>query len=60
MEDKILATVVRLEQKVDTLTERVTEHESKLKWITSAALVVVSVIGGPNAVQFLTSGGASG
>ena len=60
MEDKILASVVRLEQKVDRLTEKVAEHESKLRWITAAALLVLGVVGGPNAVQFITTGGTSG
>ena len=51
--DPVLVALRRLEDKVDALTRRVADHESKLRWIVSAALVVIGAVGGPDAVQLL-------
>lgn len=58
-EDQILAALTELKTKVDALTARVSEHETKLRWVTSAALLVIGVIGGPNAVSLISGGGGS-
>ena len=58
-EDQILAELTRLENQVSNLTAKVAEHETKLRWVTSAALLVIGVIGGPNAVSLISGGGGS-
>lgn len=55
-EDKILTALVTLTNKVDELSTRVAAHEKKLSYITSLALVVIGVVGGPNAVSLVTTG----
>lgn len=52
--DPVLIALARLEEKVDTLTQRVADHESRLRWVVSAAVLIVGMVGGPNAVQLLT------
>ena len=54
--DKILKAIGALESKVDSLSKQVTAHDSKLRWITSVALLVIGVVGGPNALQLVTGG----
>lgn len=54
--DPVLVVLARLEEKVDALAKRVTDHEARLRWIVSAALVVVGAVGGPDAVQLLSGG----
>lgn len=56
--DKILRALATLETKVDELGKQVTAHDAKLRWITSVALLVIGVVGGPNAVQLVTGGAA--
>lgn len=56
-EDQILAALTRLENKVSDLTAKVSEHETKLRWVASAALLVIGMIGGPNAVSLISGGG---
>lgn len=51
MNDEILKAIADLSTKVDTLARTVADHQRKLKWITSVALLVVGAIGGPDAVQ---------
>jgi hypothetical protein len=53
--DPILVALARLEEKVDALSKRVADHEVRLRWIVSAALVVVGFVGGPDAVTLLGS-----
>lgn len=48
---RILAALADLNGKVDALAKTVSDHQRKLKWITSAALLVIGAIGGPDAVQ---------
>jgi hypothetical protein len=59
MEDQILTALAKLDAKVDALSQKVSDHETKLRWVTSAALLVIGVIGGPNAVSLITGGGAA-
>ncbi len=56
--DPVLAAIERLEEKVDALAVRVTDHEKRLRWIVSVALLVVGAVGGPDAVQLLTGASA--
>lgn len=58
-EDKILTALATLTTKVDALTQQVAAHETKLRWVTSAALLVIGVVGGPNALQLITGAGVS-
>jgi hypothetical protein len=53
--DPVLVVVGRLEDKVDDLRTRVAAHERQLRWIVSAAALLVGVIGGPEAVQLVTA-----
>lgn len=53
--DPVLVAIARLETKVDHLTARVAAHERQLRWIVSAAALLVGVLGGPEAVQLLTA-----
>ena len=54
--DKILKAIGALESKVDSLSKQVTAHDAKLRWITSVALLVIGVVGGPNALQLVPGG----
>ncbi len=56
MDDKILLALGELRREVAALTRQVAEHDRKLRWVTSAALLVIGIIGGPNAVDLITSG----
>lgn len=58
-QDPVLAALTRLENQVSALTAKVSEHETKLRWVASAALLVIGMIGGPNAVSVITGGGGS-
>lgn len=60
MTDEILTAITQLTAKVDNLAQQVAAHDAKLKWITSIAIFVIGVVGGPNAVQLLTSAGGAG
>lgn len=53
--DPYLAALARVETKVDDLCKRVQDHEHRLRWITSAALLVVGLVGGPDAVQAIAA-----
>lgn len=59
MDDQILTAIAKLDAKVDALAKQVAAHETKLRWVTSAALLVIGVIGGPNAVSLITGAGVS-
>jgi hypothetical protein len=52
--DPVVVAIEQLGRKVDDLAARVTDHEKKLRWIVSVALLVVGAIGGPDAVQLVT------
>lgn len=55
-EDKILVALAKLERQVTELSTRVDAHQKKLGVITSAALLVIGMVGGPNAVHLVTTG----
>ncbi|MFJ6530880.1 hypothetical protein ACIQMZ_37240 [Streptomyces longwoodensis] len=54
--DKILSAVVDLHRKLDAMGQRVSLLEKRWQWITSAAVVVLGLIGGPNAVNLIAGG----
>lgn len=56
--DPILTAIARLETKVDSISERVNDQESRLRWVVSAVVLAVGIIGGPNAVSLVTGGSA--
>lgn len=58
-EDKILTAITVLTRKVDDLAAQVSQHDAKLRWITSVALVVIGIVGGPNAVNLISGAGLS-
>lgn len=53
--DPVLVAIARLETKVNTLVRKVDDHEKRLRWVASAAILVVGVVGGPDAVQLLST-----
>lgn len=53
--DPVLVAIARLEEKVDALVQKVNDHERRLRWIASVAVLVVGVVGGPDAVQLLAT-----
>jgi hypothetical protein len=55
--DPVLVAIARLSDKVDHLTKKVENHEKQLKWIVSAAILVIGALGGPDMVNVL--GGAA-
>jgi hypothetical protein len=56
--DPIATAVARLEATVKHLADVQAEHSKQLKWVSYAALLVASLVGGPNAVHVLTGVGA--
>lgn len=56
--DPLVDAIDRLSEKVDALAVRVADHEKRLRWIVSVALLVVGAVGGPDAVQLITGGAA--
>lgn len=58
MDNEILTAISELRKQVDTLSAKVISLERKWQWITSAALVVVGAVGGPDAVTLVTGGAA--
>jgi hypothetical protein len=52
--DPILVAVARLETKLDAVIARQADHEKRLRWVVTAAVLVVGAIGGPDAVQLVT------
>lgn len=52
--DPVLVAIAKLEEKVDSLARQVGDHEKRLRWIASAAVLVIGVIGGPDAAQFVS------
>lgn len=55
-EDQIAKSLADLSRKVDDLSTKVGALEKKWQWITSATLLLVGAIGGPNAVSLITGG----
>ncbi len=56
--DPVLTAIARLEAKMDDLTQRVRDHESRLRWVSAAVIMAVGIVGGPNAVALITGGSA--
>lgn len=55
--DSVLRAIADLKRDFDALAVRVSDHEKKLRWITSAALFIVGLVGGPNAISLITGNG---
>lgn len=53
--DPVLVAIARLSEKVDALVEKVNDHEKRLRWVVTVAVLVVGAVGGPDAVQLLSS-----
>lgn len=60
MPDPILDAIAKLSSKVDDLAKQVADHERKLRWITTVAVLVIGAVGGPNAAKYLSAGGGLG
>lgn len=58
MEDKILAQLEELRRSTETLTARMAAMERRWSWVSSAALLIIGVVGGPNAVDLIAAGAA--
>lgn len=58
--DPYLEVLERLERTVAALTAQVQAHDKKLRWIASAAIFVVGVVGGPNAAHVLAVASSGG
>jgi hypothetical protein len=56
--DPVLVAIAKLESKVDDLVQKVNDHEKRLRWVVTAAVLVVGAIGGPDAVQLVSGGTA--
>lgn len=54
--ESVALTLARLEDKVDAIALTQAQHARAIKWITTAALLIVGAIGGPDAVAALTGG----
>lgn len=57
-DDPYMAALIRLQEKVDAIASTQASHARAIKWITSAALVVIGAVAGPDAVMALTTGAA--
>jgi hypothetical protein len=57
-DDPYMAALARLQDKVDAIAATQASHARSIKWITTAALLIVGAIGGPDAVTALTGGPA--
>lgn len=53
--DPVLVAIAKLEEKVDALVQKVNDHEKRLRWVVTVAVLVVGAVGGPDAVQLLTT-----
>lgn len=56
MDEQVMNEVRSLGKKVDALSVKVSALEKKWQWITSAAMLLVGAVGGPNAVSLITGG----
>lgn len=54
--DPVLVALARLQDKVDGIASTQAQHARKIQWITTAAVLVVGAVGGPDAVAALTGG----
>jgi hypothetical protein len=53
--DPVLVAIAKLEEKVDALVQQVKDHEKRLRWVVTVAVLVVGAVGGPDAVQLLST-----
>lgn len=51
--DPVLIALARLQDKVDAIARTQDQHARQIKWITTAALLIVGAVGGPDAVAAL-------
>lgn len=52
-QDPVLAKLATLNTKIDNLSVQVTNQEKRLHLVYTVVVLVVGVVGGPNAVQAL-------
>jgi hypothetical protein len=53
--DPVLVAIAKLETKVNALIKKVEDHERRLRWVVTAAVLAVGAVGGPDAVQLLST-----
>lgn len=53
--DPVLVAIAKLETKLDAVITKVNDQERRIRWVISAAVLVVGAVGGPDAVQLLTT-----
>lgn len=56
-EDAVLKALTELKTKVDDLSAKVSTLERKWQLVTSAAMLLIGAIGGPQAVSLVNGGG---
>lgn len=52
--DPVLVAIARLEERVIAIAERQRDQALKLRWVMAAAVAVVGLVGGPDAVAALS------
>jgi hypothetical protein len=55
-DDPYMAALNTLQRKVDAIALTQESHARSIKWITSAALLIVGAVAGPDAVTAITGG----
>jgi hypothetical protein len=55
-QDPVLTSLTEVKTKVDSLAAQIVSLEKRLHIVYTVVVLVVGVIGGPNAVQLLSSG----
>jgi hypothetical protein len=55
-QDPVLTSLTEVKTKVDSLAQQIVSLEKRLHIVYTVVVLVVGVIGGPNAVQLLSGG----
>lgn len=57
--DPILVAIARLEERLTHMAERQASQDRTVRWLYGVAVLVVGLVGGPDAVQAVTGAGAA-